>query len=95
MSGSEMVPRAYNTPAPRRVRNALHGLTNETRFEQASIRAISRIGEAGMFAVIEVKNMQRDLELSNPAASAELSAISATVCMAIAASINRFAQDVG
>lgn len=94
MSG-ELVPRAFNTPVPRHTQKALHAMTNETRMEQAAIRAITRIGEAGMFAVMEIKNTQRELELANPAASEAISVIASTASMAIASSIQRFAGEVG
>lgn len=94
MSG-ELVPRAYSTPVPRHTQKVLRGMVNETRMEQAAIRAITRIGEAGMFAVMEIKNTQKELELVNPAASEAISVIASTVSIAIASSIQRFASEIG
>lgn len=94
MSG-ELVPRPFEVPVPRRTSKVLRAMTNETRMEQAAIRAISRIGECGMFAVLEIKNTQAQLELTQPAASEAISVIASTVTMAIASSIQRFANEIG
>lgn len=94
MSG-ELIPRAYNTPVPHRTQKVLRGMVNETRMEQAAIRAITRIGEAGMFAVMEIKNTQKELELANLACSEAIGVIASTVSMAIASSIQRFAAEIG
>ena len=94
MSG-ELIPRAFEMPVPRHTHKVLRAMVNETRMEQAAIRAVTRIGECGMFAVLEIKNTQKELELTNPAASEALGVIASTVSMAIASSIQRFASEIG
>jgi hypothetical protein len=94
MSG-ELAPRPFMTPVTRNTHNALRGMANAALIEQAALRAVTSIGNQAMFSVLEIKRTQQQLELADPAASAELNLIAATVCTAIAASVQRFTSEIG
>lgn len=92
---TNIVPRSVETPVSFSAGKTMRRMINATRIEQGAIRAITRIGEQAQFAVLEIKNTQHELELANPAAARELNIIAATVCTAIAASVQRFASEIG
>jgi len=94
MSG-ELARRPFQTPVARHTQNTLRDMVDASRIEQAALRAVTSIGNQAMFNVLEIKNTQHQLEMANPAASAELNLIAATVCNAIAVSVQRFSAEIG
>lgn len=88
----ELIPRPMSVAVPRRAQAALRSMVNETRTQQASMRAIEAVTEAAMFEVVQVKRMQRELEQQVPEATEALNLIATSATMAIAHSVQRFSQ---
>lgn len=94
-AGSDLVRRSVGVPVPRRAQAALRSMVNETRMQQASMRAIEAATQAAMFEVVQIKRMQRELEQQVPEATEALSMIATSATVAIAHSVARFAQEIG
>jgi len=94
-AGSDLVRRSVGVPVPRRAQAALRSMVNETRMQQASMRAIEAVSQSAMFEVVQIRRMQRELEQQVPEATEALALISTTATMAIAHSVARFAQEIG
>lgn len=94
MSG-ELIPRSMSVAVPRRAQAALRSMVNETRMQQASMRAIEAVSQSAMYEVVQIKRMQRELEQQVPEATEALNLIATSATMAIAHSVARFAREVG
>jgi hypothetical protein len=86
----ELIRRPTGQPLSRPTRRAISGIVAETYIEQAQMRAISVVAEAGMTEVVFLKRTQRELEMLAPDASEALNLIATTAAMAIARTVARY-----
>lgn len=95
MTGGELTRRTVGVPLPRTMQrensNTMHATSNQVN----RLRATVTVTQQAMFDVTELKNLQRELELSNPAASEFLNLIYTTAAMSIARSVARFGAEMG
>jgi len=90
-----LAPRTVGVPLPRSVQRENSYIVQATSIQVNRMRATATVGQQAMFDVTELKNLQRELELNNPAASESLNLIYSTVAMSIARSVARFGAEMG
>ena len=95
MTGGELTRRVVGVSLPRSVQRENSYTVHATSIQVNHMRAVATVGQQAMFDVTELKNLQRELELSNPAVSESLNLIYNTVAMSIARSVARFGAGMG
>ncbi len=93
MSG-ELAHRAIGVPMTGRTRKEVRAIVNHMRTTQTVIRAVDTVTTEAQSAALRIKSNQVQLEMALPAASSELSLITAAGCMALVRVVQNFGLDL-